>query len=242
MKNSIFTLAFAITFLVAANVRADLIRVENLEEYYDGVAVAFTFTATLVGNGAGQGSYDLILEGYNGVVSHIDQTDETSNSSTFLAIAVPENGSSLIGFGFTGQHSSSGKPVSTDDLMYALTHPGSQGGIHVVNAENYDGHFYHMGETPNMPEEVTDLSGGTGSFIAGLEGIFGWDSALTLYLDTLVLEATPGAFNNANTVWTFTFYTGERKGTDAATPEPATLAIIGLGLAGLGVARARRRK
>ena len=58
-------------------------------------------------------------------------------------------------------------------------------------------------------------------------------------LEELLLSNKPVVFNfgsDFNRAYTFTIY-----GSETAIPEPATLAIVGLGLAGLGVARRRRQ-
>jgi len=257
-RNYIITLALAVSFLVAANVRADLITFygnnkTNVEAYFtnaqaydiwnfgnfEGQTNDNTFVAS---NGADSLNGRIVMSntngnggGYNfgnaseGTIQLAHNTARTTTisfdygsnysgsllQSFYFTTGIHDNasyGMSVIAHGIDAD----GKAIKYTDTYQALTKDNL----------GFWGFTIDEGYFTSFEIQVTSGNGNGGLddfWIAS--GAGGWDNPFNPGKPYIPPTLPP---------------IGD--GPDAATPEPATLAMLGLGLAGLGIARRRMKK
>ena len=236
MKNHIITLAIAVTFLAAANAKAGLVIFYNdlsaftagtfetgwkfsgtVNNFQAGGKEDFGWTLGMTNAATGStGSAELRFTGYNSNVNNENGLARPTVSSIGLA-------------SFGDNRASSG----------AMSLTFEAGGDAI-------GSFYfnlkaHSGGGVPFTVTVWDTTGKEHKATAFADHVndvlfFGFAFNEGVYLERFQIQAFGNSGSNPG------FWVSDMGFRGAATPEPATLAMLGLGLAGLGIARRRMKK
>ena len=230
-KNYFFGLMLAVAFLFAANVKAD------------------------IGNSWGQPAGDELFS-FTLDVSWDQIGTETGYVFKVIPVSVPVYGWSpivevtpdeLVADSITGK-TTYGATVNTNGLEAIESISGF--------SIKWDGSWKAFGAVTDLCADLTIngesaaqhvlqtvfnnlFNGSTAYFSTDYETLIGDTGIFDIEFTSNPGQNIAGMLGNSYQI-TFTAYGEYADGNQ--TPEPATLAIIGLGLAGLGVARARRRK
>lgn len=238
-KKLTFTLAFAIAFVFVANLRADVVDVYTSEAAFKDLVSPSDWGFT----------GDPIQTGGNG---YTKWTFATENGTTGV------NGEGTIYATTPGSNGNGKKDGQANTIGLQLESDHNRADIVTVSflGDQYIDSFWVFFERPWSSvsatstlsfwatyDTLTDVGLKTEVFAYDpFEAFFGitLDEGAILKTINWDLKGSNGDYGN-NGYYVTMGFGGEYEPSNQ-TPEPATLAIIGLGLAGLGAARARRRK
>ena len=240
-KNYFIPLMLAIAFLFVANTRADFVPMDGKE----GNA-AFTFgISNIVGNEYNFASTTYTLTDPNSVFASFE-LNTTTLETAFRAI-VNNFPPAFPGVDLSGEYNGAftwnGK-FTVNGQTYSLGGPYTESVTGITyNPPGLTGGTFQYAESQLFYADFSTVS------LMLTEADFGEVNSLTIafHMSDFVFDAIWTQPANIMKGWqgsvdgTFGISWTSRE-VDAAIPEPATLAVMGLGLAGLGIARRRMKK
>ena len=204
-KNLFGGFVLAVLFLVAANVRADVVSGSDI---FTAGNEIFGFTVNR-GNGNGDFSVEKLVGLTNQELNYVKAGTGNAGFELTVTLSNGVGGNEYLGFTLQQTTVSGNLDSWFETMTIGGQTAGSESGWDLLKSE--EGYYYFT---------FSDIA----ALLNGNDQLVFWIG------------------NNQNIGvgdYTFTFYGGQVKD---AVPEPTTLAVLGFGLAGLGIAVHRRQK
>ena len=233
MKHSMITLALAISFLVAANVQAGLVTFyDNKDAYFANTLQSdWAFSGNITDfHPGGKDSFGWTFGMTNTATNSTDSavlrfTNYNGNVNNQNSVSRPTVNNGLASFGDNsagiGSMSFDADGASIGSFYFNIKAHSGSGVPFIVTVWDSLGqsHMYS-----DFASHVNDVL------------FFGFAFDEGVHLERFQIQALGNSGSNPG------FWVTDMGFRGAAIPEPGTLAVLGLGLAGLGVARRRMKK